>query len=129
MPLRAGLSRREREIMDVLYRLGRAGVHEVMRELSGTPAYSTVRAQLRVLEQKGHVRHVEEQLRYTYLPATPRQTVRKSALRHLIDTFFEGSPEGVVEALVRDERRTLSTEELDRIARVIEQARREGRRR
>jgi predicted transcriptional regulator len=75
------------------------------------------------------VRHVEEQLRYTYLPATPRQTVRKSALRHLIDTFFEGSPEGVVEALVRDERRTLSTEELDRIARVIEQARREGRRR
>jgi len=125
----AGLSRREREIMDVLYRLGRAGVHEVMRELSGTPSYSTVRAQLRVLEQKGHVRHVEEQLRYTFLPATPRQTVRKSALRHLIDTFFEGSPEGVVEALVRDERRALSTEELDRMARVIEQARREGRRR
>lgn len=126
--LLAGLSRREREIMDVLYRLGRAGVHEVMRELSGTPAYSTVRAQLRVLEQKGHVRHVEEQLRYTFLPATPRQTVRKSALRHLIDTFFEGSPEGVVEALVRDERRALSTEELDRMARVIERARREGRR-
>ncbi len=127
MPRRlAGLSRREREIMDVLYRLGRAGVHEVMRELSGTPAYSTVRAQLRVLEQKGHVRHVEEQLRYAYLPATPRQTVRKSALRHLVDTFFEGSPEGVVEALVRDER--LSEEDLGRMAALIEQARREGRR-
>jgi predicted transcriptional regulator len=124
----AGLSRREREIMDVLYRLGRAGVHEVIGELSGTPAYSTVRAQLRVLEQKGCVRHAEEQLRYVFFPATPRQTVRRSALRHLIDTFFEGSPERVVEALVRDERRTLSTEELDRIAELIEEARRQGRR-
>jgi predicted transcriptional regulator len=123
----AGLSRREREIMDVLYRLGRAGVHEMIEELSGTPAYSTVRAQLRVLEQKGYVRHAEEELRYVFFPATPRQTVRKSALRHLIDTFFEGSPERVVEALVRDERRTLSTEELDRIAELIEEARR-GRR-
>jgi predicted transcriptional regulator len=124
----AGLSRREREIMDVLHRLGRAGVHEVMRELTGSPAYSTVRAQLRVLEAKGHIRHAEEQLRYVYFPATSRQVVRKSALKHLLDTFFEGSPEKVVEALVGDERRTLSDEELARMAQLIEQARRGGRR-
>jgi predicted transcriptional regulator len=123
----AGLSRREREIMDVLHRLGRAGVHEVMRELSGSTAYSTVRAQLRVLEEKGHIRHAEEELRYVYFPATSRQVVRKSALRHLLDTFFDGSPEKVVEALVRDEHRSLSDEELERMARLIDDARREGR--
>jgi predicted transcriptional regulator len=124
-----GLSRREREIMDVLHRLGRAGVHEVMRELSGAPAYSTVRAQLRVLEEKGHIRHAEEQLRYVYFPAASRHVARKSALRHLLDTFFDGSPEKVVEALVRDERRSLSDDDLDRMAQLIDQARREGRRR
>src|SRR5688572_29334301 len=114
--------------MDVLHRLGRAGVHEVMRELSGKPAYSTVRAQLRVMEEKGHVRHDEEQLRYVYFPATSRHVVRKSALRHLLETFFDGSPEKVVEALVRDERRSLSDDELERMARLIDQARRTGRR-
>ena len=124
----AGLSRREREIMDVLHRLGRAGVNEVMQALSGTPAYSTVRAQLRVLEEKGHIRHEEEQLRYVYSPATSRQVVRKSVLKHLLDTFFDGSPEKVVEALVRDERRAITDDELERMAQVIEQARREGRR-
>jgi BlaI family penicillinase repressor len=123
----AGLSRREREIMDVLHRLGRAGVHEVMGALSGQPAYSTVRAQLRVLEEKGHVRHDEEQLRYVYSPAVSRQATRKSALKHLLETFFDGSPGQVVEALVRDERRALTDAELDRMAEVIEQAR-EGRR-
>jgi predicted transcriptional regulator len=124
----AGLSRREREIMDVLHRLGRAGVHEVMQALSGQPAYSTVRAQLRVLEEKGHVRHAEEQLRYVYSPAVSRQATRKSALKHLLETFFDGSPGQVVEALVRDERRAITDEELERMAQVIEQARREGRR-
>jgi BlaI family penicillinase repressor len=123
----AGLSRREREIMDVLHRLGRAGVNEVLQALSGTPAYSTVRAQLRVLEEKGHIRHEEEQLRYVYFPATSRQVVRKSVLKHLLDTFFDGSPEKVVEALVRDERRAITDDELERMAQVIEQAR-EGRR-
>ncbi|HEX5109246.1 MAG TPA: BlaI/MecI/CopY family transcriptional regulator [Vicinamibacterales bacterium] len=122
----ATLSRREREIMDALHRLGRAGVHEVMRELSGAPAYSTVRAQLRVLEEKGHVRHAEEQLRYVYFPAASRQAVRKSALKHLLETFFEGSPEKVVEALVREER-AVSDEELERMAQLIERARREAR--
>jgi BlaI family transcriptional regulator, penicillinase repressor len=129
MPKTSGvaLSRREREIMDALHRLGRAGVHEVMRELSGTPAYSTVRAQLRVLEEKGHVRHAEEQLRYVYFPAASRQAVRKSALKHLLETFFEGSPEKVVEALVREDR-AVSDEELERMAQLIERARREARR-
>ena len=112
--------------MDVLHRLGRAGVHEVMRELSGNPAYSTVRAQLRVLEDKGHIRHAEEQLRYVYSPASSRQVVRKSVLRHLLDTFFDGSPEKVVEALVRDERRSIPDEELERMAQLIDRARQEG---
>src|SRR5262245_5414846 len=127
-PPGAALSRREREIMDALHRLGRAGVHEVMGELSGAPAYSTVRAQLRVLEEKGHVRHAEEQLRYVYFPAASRQAVRKSALKHLLETFFEGSPEKVVEALVR-EHSDVSDEELERMAQLIERARREARRR
>jgi predicted transcriptional regulator len=122
------LSRRERQIMDILHRRGRATVGEVMAELSGDPAYSTVRAQLRVLEDKGHVRHEEQQLRYVYLPAASRQTARRSALAHLLDTFFEGSPEKVVEALLGRDRAKLSDEELDRMAELIEKARKEGKR-
>ena len=125
----AALSRREREIMDVVHRLGRASVADVMKELSGKPAYSTVRAQLRVLEDKGHVRHEEEQLRYVYLAAESAQKVRRSAVKHLLDTFFEGSPEKVVEALVGRDGDRLSDEELDRIAQLVERARREGKRR
>ena len=125
----AALSRREREIMDVVHRLGRASVADVMKELSGKPAYSTVRAQLRVLEDKGHVRHEEEQLRYVYLAAESTQKVRRSAVKHLLDTFFEGSPEKVVEALVGRDGDRLSDEELDRIAQLVERARREGKRR
>src|SRR5437867_12891380 len=78
------LSRRERQIMDIVYRVGRATVGEVMAELSGEPAYSTVRAQLRVLEEKGQLRHEEHGLRYVYIPAIPRHTVRQSALKHLV---------------------------------------------
>jgi BlaI family transcriptional regulator, penicillinase repressor len=125
---RASLSRRERQIMDVLHRRGRATVGEVMGDLTGEPAYSTVRAQLRVLEQKGHVRHEEQQLRYVYLPAASPQTARRSALNHLLDTFFEGSPEKVVEALLGRERSRLSYDELERMARLIEKARKEGKR-
>src|SRR5712671_5172193 len=84
------LSRRERQIMDVLYRRGRATAAEVMEDVSGEPNYSTVRTQLRVLEEKGHVRHEEQGLRYIYMPAVPRRAARKSALRHLVDTFFDG---------------------------------------
>ena len=121
------LSRRERQIMDILYRRGRATVGEVMEALSGEPAYSTVRAQLRVLEAKGHLRHEEHGLRYVYLPTGSRHTVRQSALRHLVDTFFEGSPEQVVAALLGRERSRITDEELDRMARLIDQARQGGR--
>jgi len=128
MSKRAALSRREREIMDIVHRLGRSSVTDVMTALSGQPAYSTVRAQLRVLEDKGHVRHEEEQLRYVYLAAESPQKVRRSAVKHLLETFFEGSPEKVVEALVGRDGDGLSDEELERIAQLIERARREGRR-
>jgi len=114
--------------MDVLYRLQRATVGEVLEGLPDEPSYSTVRAQLRVLEEKGHLRHEEEQLRYVYLPAAPAHQIRRSAVKHLIDTFFEGSPEKVVEALVGRDGRGLSDETLDRIAELIDRARREGRR-
>jgi predicted transcriptional regulator len=100
-----------------------------MAELSGEPAYSTVRAQLRVLEEKGHVRHEEEQLRYVYLPAQSHRVASRSALKHLLDTFFEGSPEQVVEALLGKDGSGVSRDELDRIAEVIERAKRESRRR
>ncbi len=121
-----GLSRRERQIMDILYRHGRATAAEVMAELPGDPSYSTVRTQLRVLEQKGHVRHEEQGLRYIYVPALPRATARKSALRHLVDTFFDGSAEKVVAALVGGEGARLSEEELDRIADLVTKVRKEG---
>jgi BlaI family penicillinase repressor len=124
----ARLSRRERQIMDILHRRGRATVGEVMAALSGEPAYSTVRAQLRVLEEKGEVRHEEQGLRYVYFPAASRHTIRQSALKHLLDTFFEGSPEKVVAAMLGT-KRSVSDEELERIAHLIEQARREGKRR
>jgi predicted transcriptional regulator len=122
-PLPAALTRRERQIMDILYRRGRATASEVMADLSGTPNYSTVRTQLRVLEEKGHVRHEEQGLRYVYLPAVPRRAARKSALRHLVETFFDGSAEQVVGALLGGEGTRLSKEELDRIADLIAKAR------
>lgn len=128
MTIPHALSRRERQIMDILHRKERATVGEVMAELSGQPAYSTVRAQLRVLEEKGHVRHEEQQLKYVYFPSASRQTARRSALNHLLDTFFEGSPEKVVEALVGTRAR-LSDEELDRMAQLIAGARQDGKRR
>jgi predicted transcriptional regulator len=120
------LSRRERQIMDILFRRGRATASEVMEDLSGKPSYSTVRTQLRVLETKGHVRHEEEGLRYVYLPVVKRQAARKSAVRHLVETFFDGSAEKAVAALLGGEASRLSEEELERIAGLIEQARKEG---
>ena len=125
-PPHAALSRRERQIMDILYRRGRATANEVMADLTGDPSYSTVRTQLRVLEAKGHVRHDEEGLRYVYLPALPRHTARRSALRHLVDTFFDGSTEKVVGALLGGETARFSDEELDRIAEMVEKARKGG---
>src|ERR1700687_921983 len=120
------LSRRERQIMDVLYRLERATVAEVRNKLADKPSYSTVRAQLRVLEEKGHARHEEHGLRYVYAPAVPRDVARRSALRHLVDTFFEGSSEKVVAALLGGEVSQLSDEELNRLSRMIAKNRKEG---
>lgn len=117
--LHAVLTRRERHIMDILFRLGRATAEEVQQALSGTPSYSTVRTQLRVLESKGHVRHEEQGRRFVYLPAVPRHTARKSALRHVVDTFFAGSVENVVAALLGGEATRLSEDELDRIRDMV----------
>jgi predicted transcriptional regulator len=117
------LSRRERQIMDILYRQGRASAGEVMDALSGSPTYSTVRTQLRVLEEKGHVRHEEHGLRYVYSPAVARRAARKSALRHLVETFFDGSAENAVAALLGGEGAKLSDEELERIAGLVDKSR------
>ncbi len=120
------LTRRERQIMDILYRRGKATANDVMEELPGDPSYSTVRTQLRVLETKGHVRHEEEGLRYIYSPAVPRHAVRRSALRHLVETFFDGSTEKVVSALLGGEGARISEAELERIAEVVAKAKKEG---
>jgi predicted transcriptional regulator len=120
------LTRRERQIMDVLYRRTRATAAEVMGELPGEPNYSTVRTQLRVLEDKGHVRHDEEGGRYVYAPAVPRHAARKSALKHLVETFFDGSAEQVVAAVLGGEASRLSDEDLERISALIEKARKDG---
>jgi len=120
------LTRRERQIMDILFRRGRVTAAEVMSELPGNPSYSTVRTQLRVLEEKGHVRHDEEGLRYVYMPAVRVHTARKSALKHLVDTFFDGSAEKAVAALLGGAAAKVSAEELDRIADLIAKARKGG---
>lgn len=120
------LSRRERQIMDILYRRGRATAGDVMEALTGDPSYSTVRTQLRVLEEKGHVHHEEHGLRYVYMPAVPRQAARKSALRHLVDTFFDGSTEQAVAALLGGEAAKLSDDDLKRIAGLVAKARKDG---
>lgn len=121
------LTKRERQIMDVLFRLGRATAAEVRAGLPDAPAYSTVRTQLRVLEEKGHVRHEEEGLRYIYLPTVARHAARKSALKHLVHTFFDGSNAKVVAALLGGDTAQLSDEELDEIANLVKNARRESR--
>jgi BlaI family transcriptional regulator, penicillinase repressor len=119
------LAKRERQIMDALYKLGRATAAEIRERLDGSPSDSTVRTQLRVLEGKGHVRHEEQGLRYVYLPTVPRHAARRSALRHLVDTFFDGSTAKAVAALLGGEGARVSDDELDRIARLVEDARRE----
>jgi BlaI family penicillinase repressor len=124
--LHAGLTRRERQIMDILYRRERATAGEVMADLPGTPHDSTVRTQLRVLESKGHIRHEERGLRYVYMPAVPRRAARKSALKHLVDTFFDGSAEQVVAAVLGGEAARLSEADLKRIAELVAQARKDG---
>jgi predicted transcriptional regulator len=117
------LTKRERQIVDALYRLGRATAAEVMAAVPGAPTYSTIRTQLRVLEAKGHVRHEEQGLRYVYMPTVPRRAARKSALKHLVETFFDGSSAKAVAALLGGEASRLSDDDLDRIARILRNTR------
>jgi BlaI family transcriptional regulator, penicillinase repressor len=122
------LSRRERQIMDILYQRGRASASEIHQGLPDAPTYSAVRAKLRVLEEKGHVRHEEEALHYVYLPTLPRETARRSALRHMVSTFFEGSAEEAIAALLDLSAADLSPKDLDRIQGIIDQAKKESNR-
>jgi BlaI family penicillinase repressor len=124
--LHSTLSRRERQIMDILYKRGRATAADVMADLPGDRSSSTVRTQLRVLEEKGHVTHQEEGLRYVYLPAVPRRAARKSALKHLVETFFDGSAAQVVAAVLGGEGTHISDDELDRIAELVAKAKKES---
>jgi BlaI family penicillinase repressor len=120
------LSRRERQIMDILYQRGRASAAEVHQSLPDRPSYSAVRAKLRVLEEKGHVRHEEEALRYVYIPTLARERAKRSALHHVLETFFDGSAEQAVAALLDLSAAKLSEEELDRLAGMIEQTKAKG---
>jgi len=120
------LTRREREIMDIVYRLGRASAQEVLDNLADAPSYSAVRALLRLLEERGHVRHIEEGGRYVFLPAVSRAEARRKALSHVVSTFFGGSVEEAVLTLVESSRNKLSSDELDRLAAIVEKARQEG---
>jgi BlaI family transcriptional regulator, penicillinase repressor len=121
----AGLSRRERQIMDVLFRQERASASEVLDALPDPPSYSAVRAQLRILEEKGHVTHIEEGPRYIYTPTVAPEKARRSALRHMLNTFFDDSPAQAVAALLDDAE--LTADEYDRLAHLIDQARSQGR--
>ena len=120
------LSRRERQIVDILYTQGRATAAEVQQALPDPPSYSAVRAMLRILEDKGHVRHEQDGPRYVYLPTVARDNAKKSAMRHMLQTFFEGSAEQAISALLDDQSARLSEAELDRLARLIDGARKAG---
>ena len=122
-----GLSRRERQIMEVIYREGQATASEVLAKLADPPGYSSVRGLLRVLENKGHVRHVVDGTRYVYQPTLPRDRAGRPALANVLETFFDGSTEKAVAALLDLSRADLSQEELDRLSTLIEEARAEGR--
>ena len=122
----SGLSRRERQIMDILYQKGKASASEVREAMADAPGYSAVRAMLRVLEEKGHIRHQEEGLKYVYLPTVNRDRAKKSAVKHLLDTFFNNSPEQIVAALLDVSSTQLTREELDRMSELIDKAKKEG---
>src|SRR5688500_9334380 len=121
------LSKRERQIMDVLYQMGESTVGEVLDRIPDPPSYSAVRATLRVLEEKGHVSHKQDGPRYVYLPTVPQDTAKQVALSHLLGTFFNGSVEAAVMALVQMDETKLSNNELESLASRIRDAEREGR--
>jgi predicted transcriptional regulator len=120
------LSRRERQILDILYERGEATAADVQAALPEPPSYSAVRALLRILEEKGHVRHKQDGPRYVYLPTVARDNAKKSALRHMLKTFFDGSAEQAISALLDENSSSLSSAELDRLARLIDTARKSG---
>jgi len=120
------LSRRERQILDILFKTGRASAAEVQTALPDPPSYSAVRALLRILEEKGHVRHEQDGPRYVYAPTLPRNNAQRSALRHMLQTFFNGSAEQAISALLDDQSTRLSNAELDRLASLIDHARKTG---
>jgi len=121
-----GLSRRERQIMEILYQRGKASASDVRESMKDAPSYSAVRALLRVLEDKGHVKHEADGLKYVYVPVVNRDKAKRSAVKQLVDTFFSDSPDQIVAALLDVSAKRLTREELDRMAEMIEQARKEG---
>jgi predicted transcriptional regulator len=121
------LTRRERQIMDILYRRGRASAQEVLDDLADPPSYSAVRALLRLLEERGHVKHAQEGQRYVYAPAVSRGDARRRALAHLVRTFFAGSVEQTMVTLLESSREKLTRDELDRLSGLIERAKKDER--
>src|SRR3954464_14413301 len=127
MPDNNTLSRRERQIMDILYRLGSATAAEVQENMAEAPSYSAVRALLRILEDKGHLKHAYDGPRYVYAPIVSRPVAQKSALKQIVKTFFDGSTWNAVTALLDMSGKDLSESELDRLATIVEQAKHEDR--
>lgn len=121
-----GLSRRERQIMDILYRRGKGSANDVRDAMPDAPSYSAVRAMLRVLEEKGHIKHQEEGMKYVYAPVVAAGRAKRSAVKHVLDTFFQGSAEQIVAALLDVSSSSLTPDELERMAALIEKAKREG---
>ena len=126
MSTAGNLSRRERQIMDILYQRGKGSASEVREAMEAAPGYSAVRAMLRVLEEKGHVKHQAEGLKYVYVPVVARDKAKRSAVKHVMETFFNGSAEQIVAALLDVSSTRLTREELDRMSEMIEQAKKEG---
>ena len=122
----SNLSRRERQIMDVLFQKGQATAADIMRNIPEPPSYSAVRAMLRVLEEKGHVRHTQDGPRYVFIPTVTRDKAKRSAMKHMLDTFFEGSAAQAVATLLDDSGAKLSDDELERLSSLIDKARKEG---
>jgi predicted transcriptional regulator len=121
------LTRREREIMDILHRRGKATAHEVLAELADPPSYSSVRTFLRLLEERGHLKHLQEGKTYVYSPTVGRRDAQRSAIAHIVETFFDGSVEDAVATLVEASKPKLSNPELERIAALVAKAKKEGR--